>query len=210
MIGKCLEHLSNTIAIAFLILVIINKKHRKVWIAALVLATAATLLLGYAPIENAFYSFPTAEAVANYACRGEVIEILEGEESSMILYAPKPGDVSFMLSNKTEKGYKIGCWEEMKRHTHTIPGPGMQALISESTHGIDKYVYATGNIDGVDVTVEDTQNSSFFVFQESSSLMGKEYTYFRVYCMLNDPEYEEYALTINSTAQSVTLKAETN
>lgn len=199
MLGRLIGIFSDILAVVILAFAIWNKKHRKLWIVTLVLVVVASVFVSMVPIENLFYSFPSAEAVAKYACKGKVVEILAGEESSLILYSEEPEAVSYMLSNKTDGGYKIGTNLEMNKHSHVISAPYTQIQISESTHAIDKYVYIFGIIEGKDVVITDTQGNNFFVFQESSSQAGTEGTLFTAFCILNNTEYETYAITVNST-----------
>lgn len=202
--GKCLELVATVLFVAAVSLAIIYKKKRKLWIVCAVLAVAASVWLGFITIEDLFYSFPSAEAVAEYACKGEVIEILNGQESSLILYAEKPGDVSFMLSNKTEKGYKIGTNSDARKHSRTIAIPFGQILVRESDHGIDQYICVYGFAEGTDVEIHDTQGNQFSLFEQSSTQIGVEPTLFKAFCLLSDTEDADYQITVNGTTTSIT------
>lgn len=206
--GNCVEILANILFYGTLVLAIFHKKKRKLWIVCLALAGAVSLYTAFVPIENIFYSFPSAEAVAKYACKGEVIEILEGQESSLILYAEKPGTVSYMLSNKTEKGYKIGTYWSMRRHSHLTLNPPAPIRIYESKNAVDKYIYVFGIIEGRDVSINDTQGNDFLLFEESSTHTGVELTSFEAFCILSDAEDTDYKITVNSTEKSIDLKPE--
>lgn len=205
MLGKCIECLSYILFAVALVLIIIDKKQRKLWGVVLVLAGIASVFTSLVPLENAFYSFPTAEAVAKYACKGEVIEILDGKESSMILYSKESGTVSYMLSSKTERGYKIGTNHDIRKHSRvtSIPIPQAQIQVTESANAIDKYVYVLGIVEGEDVVISDTQRNHFLVFKESSSQAGIDRTLFRAFCILSNVEDEDYRITINGTKTKV-------
>lgn len=206
--GNCVEILANILFYGALILAIFHKKKRKLWIVCLALAGAVSLYTAFVPIENLFYSFPSAEAVAKYACKGEVIEILDGKESSLILYAEKPGTVSYMLSNKTEQGYKIGTYWNIRRHSRLISNPPAPIQIYESANAVDKYIYVFGIIEGRDVSINDTQGNDFLLFEESSTHTGVELTSFEAFCILSDAEDTDYKITVNSTEKSIDLKPE--
>lgn len=206
--GNCVEILANILFYGTLFLAVFHKKKRKLWIVALVLAGMASIFASLVPIENAFYSFPSAEAVAKYACKGEIIEILDGQESSMILYAEKPGTVSYMLSNKTEKGYKIGTYWSIRKHSRLISNPPAPIQVYESENAIDKYIYVFGIIEGRDVSINDTQGNDFLLFEKSSTQTGVELTSFEAFCIISDVEDTDYKITVNSTEKSIDLKPE--
>lgn len=206
--GNCVEILANVLFYGALLLAIFHKKKRKLWIVALVLAGMASIFASLVPIENVFYSFPSAEAVAKYACKGEVIEILDGKESSMILYAEKPGTVSYMLSNKTDKGYKIGTYLNIRRHSRLISNPPAPIQVYESANAVDKYIYVFGIIEGKNVAIYDTQGNDFLLFKKSSTQTGVELTSFEAFCILSDAEDTDYKITVNSTEKFIDLKPE--
>ncbi len=206
--GKCVESLANIVSAVFFALAIWDKKRRKKWFVALTISAIASLYTSSVPIENVFYSFPTAEAVAKYACKGEVIDILAGEESSLILYSEEPGTVSYMLSNKTGAGYKHGPEKAVRRHSHLTAAYQAQVLIYESAHAIDKYAYVIGILEGKDVVVADTEGNHFYVFQKSGSYADTERTFYEAFCILSDTDNETYEIAVNSTAQSITIRPE--
>lgn len=201
--GNYVEILANVLFYGAILLAIVHKKKRKLWIVCLALAGAVSLYTTFVPIENIFYSFPSAEAVAKYACKGEVIDILNGKESSLILYAEKPGTVLYMLSNKTEKGYKIGTYWNIRRHSRLISNPPAPIQIYESANAVDQYIYVFGMVEGKDVVIYDTQGNDFLLFEKSSTQTGIERTSFEAFCILNDAEDTDYRITVNGTTKSI-------
>lgn len=204
--GKYVGVFSNILFVVVLPFGIFNKKHRKMLIACSVLIGIVSIYTNLFPVENLFYSFPTVGDVAKYACEGEIVGILDGKESGLILYSEEPRTVSYMLSCKTASGYKIGNRWTIQRHLTLNPQAPLQIL--ESANAIDKYIYVFGTIEGNEVIVKDTQGNHFFVFERSSIQMGTEFTSFEGFCILSDTVDETYEITVNSTVQSITVRPE--
>ncbi len=63
-------------------------------------------LLMYTPIENAFMSFPSAEAAWRYQHSGEYVMTIEAEEF-LPCYFPNDSATQFSVYPKTESGWKL-------------------------------------------------------------------------------------------------------
>lgn len=82
-----------------------SKKRRRGVALAATLIAAITLSL--CRIENVFYTFPTVESVAEYACGNDVNCIVDGKSSSLILYTDEDS-YTMMIAPRQKWGYKIG------------------------------------------------------------------------------------------------------
>lgn len=67
----------------------------------------AAITLSLCRIENVFYTFPTVESVAEYACGNDVNCIVDGKSSSLILYTDEDS-YTMMIAPRQKWGYKIG------------------------------------------------------------------------------------------------------
>lgn len=144
---------------------------------------AALLLLSTYPIENLFYSFPSPWAVAAYACDGDVAAVVDGGQSSLIVYQTRSGAQSCMISPKTDSGYKIGRMSAAKHTDAAISGIGFARLF-QSAEVPDLYILVDGSGSGEHVAVEDSIGSEFKLFTlppSTFSYAGAEITQTRFY-----------------------------
>jgi len=65
------------------------------------------LLLHFIPVENLFFSFKSPDKVLNYYKGRSAGYILNGNDSSMIIYSKGNNEFSSVIVPKSEKGYKI-------------------------------------------------------------------------------------------------------
>lgn len=154
------------IALVSLTVLLINRlkcgdiRHRWKWVLGYISCIIGLCILSTYSLENAFYSFPSASAVAQYACDGDVVMIVDGNESSLIIYTTKSGTQSYMVSPKTATGYRIGRLVEHKETSKTV---SMQyvANIIESKEVSDVYVLINGLAESNIVSIQDSLNSNF-------------------------------------------------
>ncbi len=128
---------------AFLIVIFIaviikkrNKNNKKIWRKIISVSIICFLISFYVPVENLFITFSTPEAAFKYGCTGEVRDMIDGKESTLILYSPKQKTRSQVVFSKTERGWKINPF--------SIPfkekSGASQVSIYKSKNSIDYYV----------------------------------------------------------------------
>ena len=161
----------------------------------------ATIMLSLCRIENVFYSFPTAESVAEYACGDDVICIVDGKSSSLILYTDEDS-YTMMVAPRQKSGYKIGTDIRTKWISNTL-GNGVVYILEYM--GIeDHYVYIMLHSDTSEISVEDSCNSKFVEFKEENVFGNVEFTGYLALAFIE--EYTEgYTATITSGGESVTI-----
>ena len=196
MLGKYICTLSNIASLIFLLLFLFQKN--KKWLLCLGVAGIISIYSIFVPIENLFYTFPTPDDVAQYSCEGEVIKIIDGQESSLILYSTSPGNIIYMLSNKTADGYKIGS--SWGTHRYTILHPQAPIQMIESKNGIDKYVYTFGTVAGDNFSINDSQANSFFAYSSPAPILGQ--TVFIACSIMKSPQPLSYEITISSSQET--------
>lgn len=87
---------------------IVSRKNRKIFLAALMIMMAGFYqAMTFFPLENYIYSFSTPEEIFRYTAKGEIIGVVEGKETCMIVYQ-RPDDAYLTLYVRKENGaYKI-------------------------------------------------------------------------------------------------------
>ena len=70
--------------ILFLLLTLFLKcfKRKVNTVLGVLIAVAISLVLWYYPVENLFFSFDTPQSLFRYAGQGEIVEVVEGQEST--------------------------------------------------------------------------------------------------------------------------------
>ena len=170
--------------------------------AALVATLIATIIHSLCRIENVFYSFPTAESVAEYACGDDVNCIVDGKSSSLILYTDEDS-YTMMIAPRQKSGYKIGTDIRRKFISKDIVN-GYIVYILEYTGIEDHYIYIRGLRDTSEISVEDSCNSKFVEFKQEVGSGNEKFTDYLALAFIE--EYTEgYTVTITSGGESVTI-----
>ena len=202
--NSVVQNIVGLIFVAALILTIRNKRRKKrTWWSIVLGATLiGIILLAQNRIENIFYSFPTAESVAAYACGDHVLGIVDGKDSSMIVYSDNENVIKTMITPKRESGYKIGTDIRTKWISKNL-GNGVVDILEYM--GIeDHYVYTMVHSDTSEVSIEDSCNSEFVEFKEENVFGNVKFTNYQAFAFIE--EYTEgYTVTITSGRESVTI-----
>lgn len=176
-----------------------KKRRRGVTLAATLIAT---IMLSLCRIENVFYTFPTVESVAEYACGDDVNCIVDGKSSSLILYTDEDS-YTMMIAPRQKSGYKIGTDIRRKIITKNIDH-GYVVNILWYVGIEDHYIYITGLSDTSEISVEDSCNSKFVEFKQEDDLGNVELTDYLALAFIE--EYTEgYTVTITSGGESMTI-----
>lgn len=154
--------LLGAIFIACLLLWIANKRspRRTGYFVSMAAAFVVGSVFCLFPIENLFYTFPTAESAAQYLCDGEVVGSVEGRDSYYLLFRVKEGEMSQVIIPKIEDGYKIAVGFSRKQVAHGMGAGGIVDVAS--IHGSsDYYVFAMGIVQGENVEIRDNCSTQF-------------------------------------------------
>ena len=130
------------------------------WLLGYILAIIGLLFALSYPIENWFYSFPSIEALAQYACDGEEMLLVDGSDSCFIVYRARSEKYSYMISPKTESGYKIGRLSAHKELSKTVSMQYVVTIVQSDGSG-DVYVLIGGLSVEQCKDIQDSRNSSF-------------------------------------------------
>lgn len=180
-----------------------SKKRRRRGVA-LAATLIAAITLSLCRIENVFYTFPTVESVAEYACGDDVNCIVDGKSSSLILYTDEDS-YTMMIAPRQKSGYKIGTDIRRKIITKNIVN-GYIVYILEYMGIEDHYIYIRGLSDTSEISVEDSCNSQFVEFKQEDDLGNVKVTDYQALAFIE--EYTEgYTVTITSGGESITITA---
>lgn len=178
-----------------------NSRKRKINFICFAGAILAAILLSMFRIENIFYTFPTAAAAAEYACKGEILGIVEGSQSSLVVYSSSVEDLKTMLIPKSASGYKLG--NELS--TGIIASDYSQEYKVEILNkGSDYFAFIYGASDVPDVSVNDNHNSQFFTTERISASGDNQYIIVTAFAVINDAN-GNYAVTVTAGEESITI-----
>lgn len=180
-----------------------SKKRRRRGVA-LAATLIAAITLSLCRIENVFYTFPTVESVAEYACGDDVNCIVDGKSSSLILYTDEDS-YTMMIAPRQKSGYKIGTDIRTKRVLEYL-GDGYAVYILEYMGIEDHYIYIVGRGDTSEISVEDSCNSKFMEFKEENVFGDVEFTDYLALAFI-EKYTEGYTVTITSGGESITITA---
>lgn len=84
-------------------------KKKVISISSIVIISILISLSALVPVENIFISFSSAQDAFTYCQTGEIDEIVEGKESTMVLFSNGNSN-SMCIFPKTKNGWKIGTF----------------------------------------------------------------------------------------------------
>lgn len=172
-----------------------SKKRRKQNIVILFVTALVVFVLALFRIENVFYSFPTVDSVAEYVGAKDVLGIVDGKESSMIVYAEDAETIRTMIVPKGADGHKIGNDVDKKMVASDITR-GYIVEVWKSRKCCDHYILVSGISDVPEVRVEDSAHSAFVISKEDVTVKEWKLTKFTAFAFVE--HYEDgYSVTIN-------------
>lgn len=77
------------------------------------------------PVENLFLSYQSPEKVFNYVKSGQIYKIIDGRESSLVIYYTGNSTYGFYIIPKTSDGYKIPNYFTQKKVYHKFDEQGV-------------------------------------------------------------------------------------
>lgn len=167
------------------------------------LPIVTVLILFYAlyciPIENLFVNFTSPEKAFHYLYSGDVIETIDGNSSTMILY--KNNDVhSQTIIPKKNNGWKLDVFQfNVSILSKTIDRHIINVYKARDTD--DYYVTVWDTFTNDIVNVSDSKGSNFqYIEEENKATLDKNVTYFAYVKDLDD----NYSIIINGKSISLT------
>lgn len=150
--------------------------------------------------ENMFMNFPSPEAAWHYESGsvGELQKVIDGEDSSLVIYKSDKGVYSFTIYPKSANGWKLNNYLFDKAQSKTIGNPIKCVAYLYKTQGSNEcYIFVDAFI-----TLEITDNvGSNFKKIAIDSEDPYENTYFAIV-----PVTEQYELTVGDEITVLDLK----
>lgn len=165
------------------------------------------LVLALYPIENLFYSFPSAKELCNYVYTDKnLLGIADGKVSCLIICSDKNTTTSIttMISPKAESGYKIGGMLS-EREVLTVFDKGYSFSILCDVTGTDYYIVVQGVSTDSSVTFNDSSGSDFHMVKETFLSNEDEYTSVTAYAKINYYN-SSYSIIIEQFGEKAVIK----
>lgn len=189
----------------------IKSKHRKpLFILIVLLISCYGFFANIYPVENLFYSFPTAERAADYICSGELLGIVEGTDSALLVYTDPPNTIHTVILPRSEGGYHLGSNSTRKEFAENRDTKYFAQLLGCPGRE-DRYWYISGPLEGSSVTIADSSGSAFVTSLRDigySSIEEKELFHFIFFALLNPTNDDTFHVTITDTGETTDLTFE--
>lgn len=183
-------------AIIFTVCLYIIKKskisNKRLWyIFSLVATITLTTFSALFPLENAFITFSSPESAFNYNNTGNVLLVVNGESTDMVVAERNDTDV-YAIIPKSDNGWKLSVGADTKKIAQNISN-GITVHIYRYRNSNDYYITVL-NTNGGELIVSDNYNSEFYYLTKTNKTLNETfYTYYAFIYNLN----EQYSLTVN-------------
>lgn len=149
-------------------------KKKVIVIVTVLIFMIVTTLSYFAPVENLFVSFSSPQEVFQYSTIGTILDVVEGNDSAMIMY--KNSAISQTFIPRNEKGWKIGTSISQEQVVSTLVSP-YYICIYHVKNTNDFYVIVDEAYAEKKRQVEDNKNS-YFQCIENKTLNSYHYKYY--------------------------------
>lgn len=146
-------------------------------------ATAIVMLAAALPPENLFLRFPTPEAAFSYySFSGTVEQVIEGEESCMVVAAKSPSETQITWFPRDSKGYKLPYGilvQTAERNSGSWGSYSIQRVTGTGDYYFEGQFFSSGET----VTISDSCGSEFSI---DTFYASKDITVFSVKAFITD------------------------
>lgn len=151
------------------------------------------VFLYYSPFENIFFSFDSPKDAFEYAGKGDVVAVIPGDETEIVLYQTSDTAASTIPVRKDNGKYKI-CRVISQKVLQKAYFDSYSIRVIKIKNTSDCYIEIYGVVDDDNISIEDTNSKLFTPIYESSiSGTSKKIVRFVEYI-----EYSEnYKISIN-------------
>lgn len=193
-------------SIAFLICFLIIRKsaiiHKRRWyLKTAIIAFVLYTLSGFVPVENVFVTFPSPEAAFNYTNSDNVILVVEGQESALVI-----GDAgeknSFDIIPKSGTGWKLSLAWDANIVFHDVPSDNVIFRVYQYKDSNEYYIEVL-NVRGTALDVADNRDSEFCQLKQANNTL--DITLNTYYAYVHDLD-DKYALIVNGEVIPVLVK----
>ena len=162
---KIIRLLFSLAVIVAVVLIIKKSNGRKKWltiIAGVLVFAIGSALMSELPPEKFLRKFSSPQEVFNYSQQGEIVKVIEGEKSAMVLYTDE-GEKGQCLIPKGENGWQLETLSTFKTaYFKRSENTKCTITIFRVKETDDYYVNVNSNFLDNEIEVSDSRNSDFF------------------------------------------------
>ena len=187
------------------VLTIRKNNGRKKWltiiVGVLVFAIGVTLMSELPP-EKFLREFSSPQEVFNYSQQGEIVKVIEGEKSAMVLYTDE-GEKGQCLIAKEKNGWQLETLSTFKTvYFKKLENKKCTIMIFRIKGTDDYYVNVNSNFLDNEIKVSDSRNSDFFCIETPAPETGMcAYTFYAYVPRIQDG----YEIKINEEVFRISL-----
>ncbi|MDO4365024.1 MAG: hypothetical protein Q4C99_10915 [Clostridia bacterium] len=165
---KVIILLFSLAVIVAVVLTIRKNNGRKKWLTIIVgvlVFAIGSIFMSEFPPEKFLRTFSSPQEVFNYSQQGEIVKVIEGEKSAMVLYTDE-GEKGQCLIAKGKNGWQLETLSTFKTvYFKKLENTKCTIMIFRIKGTDDYYVNVNSNFLDNEIKVSDSRNSDFFCIE---------------------------------------------
>lgn len=165
---KVIILLFSLAVIVAVVLTIRKNNGRKKWLTIIVgvlVFAIGSIFMSEFPPEKFLRTFSSPQEVFNYSQQGEIVKVIEGEKSAMVLYTDE-GEKGQCLIAKGKNGWQLETLSTFKTvYFKKLENTKCTIMIFRIKGTEDYYVNVNSNFLDNEIKVSDSRNSDFFCIE---------------------------------------------
>ena len=202
---KVIILLFSLAVIVAVVLTIRKNNGRKKWLTIIVgvlVFAIGSIFMSEFPPEKFLRTFSSPQEVFNYSQQGEIVKVIEGEKSAMVLYTDE-GEKGQCLIAKGKNGWQLETLSTFKTvYFKKLENTKCTIMIFRIKGTEDYYVNVNSNFLDNEIKVSDSRNSDFFCIETPAP--GTEMCAYTFYAYV--PRIQDgYEIKINEEVFHISL-----
>lgn len=202
---KVIILLFSLAVIVAVVLTIRKNNGRKKWLTIIVgvlVFAIGSIFMSEFPPEKFLRTFSSPQEVFNYSQQGEIVKVIEGEKSAMVLYTDE-GEKGQCLIAKGKNGWQLETLSTFKTvYFKKLENTKCTIMIFRIKGTDDYYVNVNSNFLDNEIKVSDSRNSDFFCIETPAP--GTEMCAYTFYAYV--PRIQDgYEIKINEEVFRISL-----
>lgn len=202
---KVIILLFSLAVIVAVVLTIRKNNGRKKWLTIIVgvlVFAIGSIFMSEFPPEKFLRTFSSPQEVFNYSQQGEIVKVIEGEKSAMVLYTDE-GEKGQCLIAKGKNGWQLETLSTFKTvYFKKLENTKCTIMIFRIKGTEDYYVNVNSNFLDNEIKVSDIRNSDFFCIETPAP--GTEMCAYTFYAYV--PRIQDgYEIKINEEVFHISL-----
>ncbi len=202
---KVIILLFSLAVIVAVVLTIRKNNGRKKWLTIIVgvlVFAIGSIFMSELPPEKFLRTFSSPQEVFNYSQHGEIVKVIEGEKSAMVLYTDE-GEKGQCLIAKGKNGWQLETLSTFKTvYFKKLENTKCTIMIFRIKGTDDYYVNVNSNFLDNEIKVSDSRNSDFFCIETPAP--GTEMCAYTFYAYV--PRIQDgYEIKINEEVFRISL-----